>query len=485
MAEDALTITAEAEGEATVTLSCADISVTFQVTVYRTYTVSVDGVETQVRSGAEFTLPQASVPEDQNFEFVAWLVGGERKQPGDKITVDSALIITSVTQRKAPVKVKDGEAVEIAFGGSAQRNVADYITAYGNEVTASSSQEGVAAAAVSDGVLTITAVTSGETTVTLTCGSVEVTFDVTVLLPQVGAPVFENGAIAIDLFEGDSGSYTFKATAPEGVEYSYEYTLAEVDANAFIQEGVLTYTASQTEQKKLTVNVKAIATVSGVCIEKEVSFTVTVSVTDTTPQVLQSEIVVGQVIDLYEGEYVVDLAANIQDPAGHVVSYTVNEEPIEGTQYAVTGSYTDVTQTVVFTVVGVVDGERDVTYTYTVSVIDSTAYRMPNGDLEDGSGWEEMTGSFSNSDTYWEDYAANNDGYYYVGVDGATETLSGTETVTSPTFVVGGSGWITFKLGSMKPNGADGLRNIYLEVVETAAEGEDTVLARVRKVAGA
>ena len=61
VAEDALTITAEAEGEATVTLSCADISVTFQVTVYRTYTVSVDGVETQVRSGAEFTLPQASV----------------------------------------------------------------------------------------------------------------------------------------------------------------------------------------------------------------------------------------------------------------------------------------------------------------------------------------------------------------------------------------------------------------------------------------
>ena len=71
VAEDALTITAGIEGEATVTLSCADIFVTFQVTAYRTYTVSVDGVETQVRSGAEFTLPQASVPGDQNFEFVA------------------------------------------------------------------------------------------------------------------------------------------------------------------------------------------------------------------------------------------------------------------------------------------------------------------------------------------------------------------------------------------------------------------------------
>lgn len=203
VAEDILTITAVAAGEADVSLICGEVTVTFDVT------------------------------------------------------------ITSAAEPMEPVKVKDGEAVEIAFGGSAQRNVADYITAYGNGVTASSSQEGVAAAAVSDGVLTITAVTSGETTVTLTCGSVEVTFDVTVLLPQVGAPVFENGAIAIDLFEGDSGSYTFKATAPEGVEYSYEYTLAEVDANATIRDGVLSYTASQPMEKTLTVNVTATATVSG------------------------------------------------------------------------------------------------------------------------------------------------------------------------------------------------------------------------------
>ena len=122
VAEDALTITAGIEGEATVTLSCADIFVTFQITAYRTYTVSVDGVETQVRSGAEFTLPQASVPEDQNFEFVAWLVGGERKKPGDKITVNSDLVITSVMQRKAPVKIKDGTAFEVAEGAvSAKR----------------------------------------------------------------------------------------------------------------------------------------------------------------------------------------------------------------------------------------------------------------------------------------------------------------------------------------------------------------------------
>lgn len=54
--------------------------------------------------------------------------------------------------------------------------------------------------------------------------------------------------------------------------------------------------------------------------------------------------------------------------------------------------------------------------------------------------------------------------------------------MTSPTFVVGGSGWITFKLGSMRPNEGTTLRNIYLEVVEDAADGDDVVLARVRNI---
>ena len=77
--------------------------------------------------------------------------------------------VTAVYERKAPVKVKDGEAIEIAFGGSERRNVADYITTYGNTVSVSSEEAGTATAEVADGVLTIAAVSSGETTVTLTC----------------------------------------------------------------------------------------------------------------------------------------------------------------------------------------------------------------------------------------------------------------------------------------------------------------------------
>ena len=380
--------------------------------------------------------------------------------------------------------MKDGEAIEIAFGGSERRNVADYITTYGNTVSVSSAVETVASAAVEGGTLTVSAVSAGETTVTLTCGEVKISFKVTVLLPQVEAPVFENGTIAIDLFENNSGSYTFKATASEGVEYSYEYTLAEVDANATIRDGVLSYTASQPMEKTLTVNVTATATVSGERVEKTASFTVTVNVTDSTPRVIEAEIIVPELVDLYEGAYVIDLSANIQN-AENVKAYMVNNSPVDGTSYAVTGSFTDKAQDVTLTIVAKWGGDGSISYVYSVSVMDSTAYRMPNGGFEDethGSGWSGMTGTFSDLGTYWETWQSNNDGWYYVGVDGATEELSGTETVVSPSFVVGNSGWITFKLGSMRPEQNGVLRNIYLEIVEDAADGEDVVLARVRNV---
>ncbi len=471
-----LTVSALSAGETDVTLTCGDVTVTFGVTVYRTFTVSVDGEETQVRENGTFTLPAAPVPEDGNMQFVAWLVGDERKQPQDVITVTADVTVTAVYERKAPVKVKDGEAVEIAFGGSAQRNVADYIAAYGNAVSASSEEEGTATAEVEDGVLTIAAVSSGETTVTLTCGEVIVTFAVTVALPEVAAPVFANGAISFDLFEKDSGSYAFGITAPAGVDFSYKYALAEADANASFEGNALVYTAAQPTEKTLTVNVTATAIVSGETVEKTASFTVTVTVTDTTPAATEDAVTEEEVVDLYlhDGGYVIDLAANISN-AQHIVSYTVDGEPVQGTKYTLMGAYTDTPKEVTLSIVGVVDGGRDVEYTYTLSVIDSSAYRMQNGSLEDeDTGWTGMNGGFSEDDVYFEQqYPINNDGHYYVGID------QGTETVESPAFVVGGSGWITFKLGSMKPADGDTPRDIYLEVVDA---DDATVLARVRNV---
>ncbi len=475
VADGVLTIAAVSSGETTVTLTCGDVTVTFGVTVYRTFTVSVDGEKTQVRENGTFTLPAAPVPEDENMQFVAWQVGNEQKQPQDVITVTADVTVTAVYERKAPVKVKDGEAIEIAFGGSEQRNVADYITTYGNAVSVSSEEEGTATAEVADGVLTIAAVSSGETTVTLTCGEVTVTFTVTVALPEVEAPVFANGAISFDLFETGSGSYTFGITAPAGVGFSYKYALAEADANASFEGNTLVYTAAQPTQKTLTVNVTATATVSGETVEKTASFTVTVTVTDTTPAATEDTVTEEEVVDLYlhVGGYVIDLAANISN-AQNIVSYTVNGGSVSGTEYTLSGEYGDTPTEVKLTVVAVVDGKRDVEYTYTLFVIDSSAYRMQNGSLEDGdTGWTGMNGSFSEDGTYFGQYPVKNDGRYYVGID------QGTETVQSPAFVVGGSGWITFKLGSMKPADGDTPRNIYLAIVD-AEKG--TVLAQVRNV---
>ena len=375
-----------------------------------------------------------------------------------------------------PVKVADGIDFDLAVGAEREFAVADYITANGNTVSASSAEETVASAAVEGGMLTVSAVSSGVTTVTLTCGDVTVTFAVTVALPEVAAPVFENGAISFDLFEKDSGSYAFGITAPAGVGFSYKYALAEADANASFEGNTLVYTATQPTQKTLTVNVTATATVSGETVEKAASFTVTVTVTDTTPAAIEGVVTEEEVVDLYlhDGGYVIDLAANISN-AQHIVSYTVGGEPVQGTEYTLKGAYTDMPRKVTLSIVGVVDGGRDVEYTYTLSVIDSSAYRMQNGSLEDeDTGWTGMNGGFSEDDVYFEQqYPINNDGHYYVGID------QGTETVESPAFVVGGSGWITFKLGSMKPADGDTPRDIYLEVVDA---DDATVLARVRNV---
>ena len=490
VADGKLTVTAASVGETQVTLSCGDINITFSVTVYTAYTVSVDGVETQVRSGAEFTLPQASVPEDQNLEFVAWQVGGERKQPGEKITVNSDLVITSVTQRKAPVKVKDGEKIDAIVGEPYTIDVADYITTYGNEVTVKSSDSQKVAAELSDGMLTLTPKWAGNAVVTLACGSVTVGFSVTVKAAEVSAPVFENGTISFDLFERQSGTYEFEISAPEGIAFEYQYEVTPDQDGVSISGNVLTYTASKAvEELVLTVSVTATAEVTGETVEKTASFTVTIHVADSTPRVIEAEITVPETVDLYEGAYTIDLSENIQN-AENVKAYMVNDSPVDGTSYAVTGSFTDKAQDVTLTIVAKWGG-GSISYVYRISVMDSTAYRMPNGGFEEeahGSGWTDMTGHFDNYGKYFESverpegYPINNDGWYYIGIDGATEELSGTETVVSPSFVVGNSGWITFKLGSMRPNEGAVLRNIYLEVVEDVADGEDIVLAQVRNI---
>ncbi len=108
---------------------------------------------------------------------------------------------------------------------------------------------------------------------------------------------------------------------------------------------------------------------------------------------------------------------------------------------------------------------------------DTSAYQLTNGGFENGlEGWKVVgnIGDVSTDTHYW----TNENGGYAFGMDGekmfsayapgAAEAAVGT--LTSPTFTVGGSGFVTFKVGAMK----DG-NYVYVDVVD--AETKE-ILAR-------
>ncbi|MDE7464377.1 MAG: hypothetical protein K2M48_05040, partial [Clostridiales bacterium] len=281
IAQGLLTVTGVSEGSATVTLSCGEITVTFGVSVFAEYTVTVDGVASYVRKGEKFTLPEAPAEVDDDFDFVGWNVDGEVKQPNEEITVEKDLTITAELERKAAEKVKDGVTVSLLTVGSTsiELNVSEYITTHGNDVSASSQDGDTATAVLSAGKLTITAVAVGNTTVTLTCGDVTVEFVVSVASADENAPVFKNGSISFDLYEKTSASYDFEIIAPEGTNFTYAYTVTP-DDGVLISGNTLTYTATEAVSN-LVLSVAVTATDPEIGT-KTTSFTVTVNVIDTT-----------------------------------------------------------------------------------------------------------------------------------------------------------------------------------------------------------
>ena len=109
---------------------------------------------------------------------------------------------------------------------------------------------------------------------------------------------------------------------------------------------------------------------------------------------------------------------------------------------------------------------------------------LKNGSFEKGdtTGWtlsEVKLGNVSDAKNYWlndseraEGYAFGMDGNYMFSAYAPGSEEGATGTLTSSTFTLGGSGWITFKLGAAK-NG----NMVCLEVLEKGAE-TDTVIAR-------
>lgn len=574
-----LTVNAAGGGSAIITVVCGEVRLTFSAFVPEAfYTVTLDG-ETVTpeegdkwKAGASYTLPEAKTPTDPNTEFKGWNVNGERKQAGETVTVDSNLTITAVFERKAAHEVSGhAQSVSLNEGKTATVTIADYIAAYGREVTANADETDIVSVSLQDGIVTLTGVATGTATLILSTEGVTVSVEVKVLSADM--PTFANATLDIDLFTQESNSFAFVPQEPSDEHtYSYVYSLQTQDARASVTDDTLTYTPGADYDIKEDGAAHSLIVAAAVTMDGApagtVTFTVTVRIKDTAPEapefanvtetfdpftdsgytlVLKAddenftytyEIGGKQVegnkvykaeadetvsvtyvykgntnksgtasftvkvsydrsvfpalkeesksadVDLAlvkDGVYVVDLFSNFSN-SGNIASYTVNgTEHTDGTVYSVSnsgGEYGETAKAVTFSVVATVKNSLGdpLTYTYTVNVTDTTAFRMANGGFENGlNGWTGATGNLNSAGTYWEVHSMNNDGQYYDG------TVSNTETLVSPSFTVGGSGWITFKFGSAKPVHGNELRNVHLEFYEKG-EGDDRLIADVRNI---
>lgn len=372
-----------AEGTATVTLVCGDVSVTFAVTVNakpvtpptptQKCTVTLNGEAHQVDKGGTFSLPETYTPEDDDFEFAGWDITGEHTLDGNTVTVNGNLTITAKTRRKAAVKIKDGISLSFTVGDEAKTvTVSEYITTHGNIVTANSSATDKIAVALTDGVVTLTPAAEGTATVTLACGDISVTFAVTVGAAQIVVPSVK------------------KAT----VEISETY-------------------------------------------------------------------------DLYRGDYTVNLADNIEN-ANLITGYKVDSQPVDGTSYTVSGgSYTATPTLVTLQVTAEYEGGT-LNYVYKVNVIDSTAYRIVNGDFEnDLEGWKKIgeIGNISSETAYWKNenggvgYSFNADGKFFSAYEPDDKFERNIGALISSPFKVAQNRIITFKLGGAQ-------HDIFVDVIE-------------------
>ena len=176
-----------------------------------------------------------------------------------------------------------------------------------------------------------------------------------------------------------------------------------------------------------------------------------------------------------------DLSENIDNSGNLELTYSVNGEALVGSIYTFAlGDYADkiVYETFVVTVSYVANGEeKSVEYIYELGLYDSTANRLVNGDFENGlEGWTQVgnIGNISTDTHYW----TNEDGGYAFGMDGANmfsayapgALESAVGTLTSSTFKVGGSGFITFKVGAMRDE-----NYVYVDVVDAETK---QILAR-------
>ncbi|MBO5363006.1 MAG: hypothetical protein J6A46_01610, partial [Clostridia bacterium] len=368
-----VTIVGAAKGNATVTISCESLSATISVTVkLQKFSVTVDGTKVgDYEDGSQYELPAYAGALDANHEFLGWIVNGDSanlKKAKDKVTVQANVVITSKVERKAAVIVKAEDAMVLTLGvenASKNVNVADYVTAYGRDITVESSATDIATATLNDGVITIVAVAQGKATVTISCESLRATISVTVN-PETVIPEFDNGSIAIDLFTQANGSYA-AVVVSNPTQMTFTYALAENNGKASVDaNGTVTYNADVVETLILTVNVVATNPYDG--LTYDVSFTVEVVVTDTTPQapVFEDKFLH---YDLYTVQDGVAIEGGLKaEDDNFTYVYTVDgKEVVEGHKFAQTA-----TVNVVYTYKGNTAKSGNTSFVVTVTTEDTT-----------------------------------------------------------------------------------------------------------------
>ena len=219
-----------------------------------------------------------------------------------------------------------------------------------------------------------------------------------------------------------------------------------------------------------------------VCYKDKVKLTVELSVqvtNDTVPALYSNEI--SKSYDVYTLEnkdgLVIDLASNVDNAGNLPLNFTVNGVAADSIYTFNLGKYTDTVTNETLTVVVsyVANGESgSLEFTYTLAMTDTTAYRLVNGGFENGlEGWSVVgnIGGVSSDRTYWVEaieFGMDGDKMFSAYAPGALESAVGT--LTSSVFTVGGSNFVTFKLGAARDE-----NYVYVDVVD--AETKE-ILAR-------
>ncbi len=242
-----------------------------------------------------------------------------------------------------------------------------------------------------------------------------------------------------------------------------------------ISEGKFTVTAGSEKgetQITVTLNYKG---------ENKLTVTLTVHIEDETAPTLKEEAFLKDV-DLFSAEdkekIILDFAENVNNIGGLKVSYSATLDnqslTLDGSLYAFKfDTYSETAVEVIINVkvsytVNGVNGELE--YAYTLNIRDTREFRIVNGTFDNGlEGWtlsNSNLGAVNADETYWsENVPFNADGKFFnayaFGDSGKDAIESAMGTLTSSAFKIGGSGWITYKLG-----GAKNADKVYLDVIE-------------------